>query len=194
MNDTVADTAVAKPAKTLAAPPTVVTMDDGRLVEFSGKTKLKRTTTIAEDGTITIGLDFVNGEFRQFVLPPSLLNRFAAHGASQKIGDEIAGLDDVDDAILAIDTLTDRLSAGEWTMKREAGQSTAGTSVLAKALIEHSKKTVEQVRSFLASKNMAEKAALRNNPALVPIIARLEANKKKKVSKVDTNALLEELV
>ena len=47
--------------------------------------------------------------------------KFAAHGAEQKLGDEIAGLEDVDDCVIAIDSLIDRLYNGEWSVKREAG-------------------------------------------------------------------------
>lgn len=170
---------------------TSVTMDDGRIVEFAGKRKMLKTSVFA-DGKTQVRFDFVNGETRIFTLPESLFQKFAAHGAEQKIGDEIAGLTDVEDCILAVDELTERLSAGEWGVKRESN-GMAGTSVLAKALIEHSGKTPEQVKAYLSTKTQAEKVALRSNAAIAPIIARLEANKVKKPSGVDTDALLGDL-
>ena len=169
-----------------------VTMDDGRVVEFAGKRKMLKTSLFDNDGSIKVRLDFVNGESRTFSLPETLLSKFAAHGAEQKLGDEIAGLEDVEDCILAVDELTERLNTGEWGIKREAA-GIAGTSVLARALVQHSGKTPEVVKDFLSRKSHAEKVALRQNSALAPIIAVLEAAKNKKKSSVNTEALLEEL-
>ena len=81
----------------------LVKMDDGREVEFAGKRRMLKESIIGEDGTVSVRLDFVNGESRTFVLPDSLLARFAGHGAEQKLGDEVAGLADVEDAVMAVD-------------------------------------------------------------------------------------------
>ena len=174
---------------------TTVVMDDGTSVDFAGKRKMLKTSLFHDDGSIAIRLDFVNGETRTFTLAEQLLGKYAAHGAEQKFGDEIAGLDDVDDCILAIDDLADRLSTGEWGMQRDKS-GLAGTSILARALVEHSGKTPEQVKSFLGGKSQAQKVALRGNPALAPIVARLEAEKARKSkpkNSVDTESLLDEL-
>lgn len=171
-----------------------VAMDDGRTTEFAGKRKMIKESVHNEDGSMQVRLDFVNGETRIFTLPPSLIAKFATHGAEQKLGDEVAGLEEVEDMVMAIDALTDRLGNGEWSVKREAN-SMAGTSILAKALVEHSGKTISIIKDFLSSKSQAEKVALRSNPAILPIIQRLEAEKVKgkKKSDVDTDALLEQL-
>lgn len=168
-----------------------VTMTDGRIVDFVGKRKLLKESFV-KDGKVSVRLDFRNGETRTFTLPDALLLKFAAHGAEQKLGDEIAGLADIDDAVMAIDELTTRLDAGEWGVKREAN-GMAGTSVLVRALVEHTGKTVEQIKAFLGGKTQAEKVALRNNPKVKPIVERIEAEKAAKGSKVDTDALLGEL-
>lgn len=168
-----------------------VTMTDGRVVDFAGKRKLQKESFV-KDGKVTIRLDFRNGETRTFTVPDSLLLKFAAHGAEQKLGDEIAGLNDLDDAVLAIDELTERLARGEWGVKREAN-GMAGTSVLARALVEHTGKTMEQIKAFLGGKTQAEKVALRNNPKVKPIVERLEAEKASKASKIDTDSMLSEL-
>ena len=170
---------------------TSVTMDDGRIVEFAGKRKMIKESILTHEHT-RVRLDFVNGETRLFTIAHEMVQKFAAHGAEQKLGDEIAGLDDVDDAVLAVDDLIDRLNAGNWSVQREAN-GLAGTSILARALVEHSKKTPQQVKDFLASKSQAEKVALRQNPAIAPIVLRLESEKTKVKSKVDTDSLLEEL-
>lgn len=168
-----------------------VTMTDGRIVDFAGKRKLLKEAFV-KDGVVSIRLDFRNGETRTFTLPSSLLLKFAAHGAEQKLGDEIAGLADIDDAVLAIDALTERLSKGEWGVTREAN-GMAGTSVLVRALVEHTGKTVEQIKAFLSAKSQAEKVALRNNPKVKPIVERIEAEKASKKANVDTDAMLDEL-
>lgn len=167
-------------------------MDDGRTVDFAGKRKMLKEGVINEDGSLAVRLDFVNGETRIVKLNEALLEKFAIHGAEQKLGDEIAGLDDVEDCVMAIDELMDRLDRSEWTVKREVN-GLAGSSVLAKALVEKSGKPIAAIKEFLKTKTQAEKVALRNNPAIAPIIARLEAEKVKKPSTIDTDSLLGEL-
>ena len=169
-----------------------VTMTDGRVVDFAGKRKLLKESSVTADGKVQVRLDFRNGETRLFTLPDNLLNKFAAHGAEQKLGDEIAGLNDVEDCVLAVDELIDRLYNGEWSVKREAN-GMAGTSVLVRALVEHTGKTVEQIKQFLSGKSQAEKVALRNNPKIKPIVERIEAEKASKKANVDTDAMLGEL-
>ena len=169
-----------------------VTMTDGRVVDFAGKRKLLKESSVTADGKVQVRLDFRNGETRLFTLPDSLLTKFAAHGAEQKLGDEIAGLNDVEDCVLAVDELIDRLYNGEWSVKREAN-GMAGTSVLVRALVEHTGKTVEQIKQFLSGKSQAEKVALRNNPKIKPIVERIEAEKASKKANVDTDAMLGEL-
>ena len=168
-----------------------VRMSDGRLVEFVGKRKLLKETLI-DGNSVSVRLDFRNGETRLFVLPESLFAKFAGHGAEQKLGDETAGVEDVDDMVIAVDELIGRLENGEWSTKRE-GSGFAGTSILLRALVEFSGKTTEEVRAFLTGKSQAEKLALRSSKQLKPIVERLEAEKAAKGAKVDTEALLEAL-
>jgi hypothetical protein len=174
---------------------TTVEMQDGRKVDFAGKRKLLKESMVDDaSGTIAVRMDFRNGQTRTFTIAPSspLLAKFAAHGAEQKLGDEIAGLDDVDDAVLAVDELIERLAKGEWNVARESN-GLAGTSVLARALVQHTGKTMEQIKAFLAGKSQAEKVALRNNPKIKPIVEAIEAEKAAKGAKVDTDALLAEI-
>lgn len=178
----------AKPETTVET----VTLTDGRVVDFAGKRKLLKESSVNADGKVQVRLDFRNGETRLFTLPDNLLAKFAAHGAEQKLGDEIAGLNDVEDCVLAVDELIDRLYNGEWSVKREAN-GMAGTSVLVRALVEHTGKTVEQIKQFLSGKSQAEKVALRNNPKIKPIVERIEAEKASKKANVDTDAMLGEL-
>lgn len=169
-----------------------VTMADGRTVAFNKKQKLIKTSTIEGD-VVTVVLDFVNGETRSFTVPADMILRFAAHGAEQKLGDAIAGETEVADAILSVENLISRLSAGEWSVRREAG-AFAGTSILIQALVEASGKDVASIKAFLENKTQAEKLALRRSTQLRPIIERLEAEKaSKSKTSVDTDSLLGEL-
>lgn len=181
---------MAEPAKK-----TPVEMTDGRTVEFNAKQRLVKESTIADDGSVTTVLDFVNGQTRSFTIKPAdeLYSRFCAHGAEQKLGDAIAGEKDIDDAVLSVDDLLGRLANNEWTMRREGG-GFAGTSVLIQALMEASGKELADVKAFLEGKTQAEKLALRRSDKLRPIVEKIEAEKaSKSKSKVDTDALLGEL-
>ena len=171
---------------------TTVTLDDGRIVDFPGKRKMQKESIEKADGTLQVRLDFVNGETRLFTILPTMVNRFALHGAEQKLGDEISGLEDIDDCVLAIDNLMELLDKGEWSIRRESN-GMAGTSVLARALIEFTGKPAAEIKAFLATKTQAQKVALRDIPKIAPIVQRLEAAKKKKAPAVDTDALLSEL-
>jgi hypothetical protein len=186
------DADTAPKAKTEKVP---VTMEDGSTVEFNKKQKLVKTSTISEDGSIALRLDFVSGAVRNFSLPAGspLYSRFAAHGAEQKLGDAIAGESDPADAVLAVDDLITRLNAGDWTVQRAAG-SFSGTSILIQALVEVSGKSVDDIKAFLADKSQAEKLALRRSDRLKPTIERLESEKaSKSKNAVDTDALLGDL-
>lgn len=179
-------------AKTEAQPPEQVKMTDGRFVEFPGKRKLDKSSFISADGTVKVRLDFRNGETRTFAVPSLLLTKFAAHGAEQKLGDEIAGLDDVDDCTIAVDELIDRLNAGEWGVKRESS-GMSGTSVLLRAIVEVTAKDVEKVKAYLKTKTQAEKLALRESAKFSGAVKRLEAEKESKRQKIDVAPLEAEL-
>jgi hypothetical protein len=181
-------------AATKKAEPVIetVTMEDGRIVDFAGKRKLLKESFVDADGAVKVRLDFRNAASRLFTVPPAMVGKFAAHGAEQKLGDEIAGLDDVEDCVLAVDELIDRLYNGEWTIKKE-GNGLAGTSVLVKALCELLGKPADVIKAQLKTKSQAEKMALRNNSKVKPIVERLEAEKLSKGTKVDTDAMLGEL-
>lgn len=195
VSETPSEGVQAKPTK---AKPAVelVTMADGRQVEFAGRRKMLKDYKIEGD-VVTILLDFRNGETRNIVLPPSLIPQFAAHGALQKYGDETAGEDDVDDMVLLVDELDERIQKGEWSIQREGG-SMSGTSVLIKALMEYGNRSLEQVKAFLKDKTQQEKLALRNNSSkansagltIKSIVQRLEEEKIAKAAKVNTDEML----
>lgn len=169
-----------------------IQMTDGRTVEFVGKRKLLKEPILVDGELPSVRFDFRNGNVVTFTVPEALLSQFAAHGAAQKIGDETAGEDDVDDMQLAVESIIERLNAGLWTKEREGG-GFGGTSVLIQALVEASGKSIEAIRAFLKTKSKAEKDALRGSARLKPIVDRLEAEKASKAAHVDTEALFNDL-
>jgi len=171
-----------------------VTMEDGRVVEFGAKQKMLKHGEV--DGTFgSVRFDFRNGKSLVYIIDAGMKTRLAVHGAEQKIGDEAAGIEEIDDCVLAVEAMIARLEKGEWTKER-ASNGMAGTSILTRALVESSGKPVETIKAFLADKTHAQKLALRNNPKIKAIVDRLEAEKnaKKPAVEIDTDALLNELV
>lgn len=169
-----------------------VKMDDGRSVDFAGKKQILKHYGVKESGQVFGRFDFRNGKSLEILLPAELNAQSAGHGLVQKGGDSAAGAKDLDDAYEAISQVKENVEKGDWNARVE-GSGFSGISVLAKALVEATSKTPEQVKEFLKTKTPADKIALRNSQRLRPIVERLEAEKATKSSKVDAEALLAEL-
>jgi hypothetical protein len=210
------DTTAAK-AKKEPTVYTPVTMSDGRVVQFAGKKRLLKEVIVAGD-QVSVRFDFVNGEIRTLDVGNSpLLFEFAGHGASQKVGDETAGVTSVDDMVVAVDAIIDQLNKGEWGVARAAGDSFSGASVVIKAIFEVKSKegaligedkhpiTAQDVKNFLAKKLEADKAKggtltrkqlydsfRKPGTATAEVIDRLEKESLSKTA-VDSVALLEEI-
>lgn len=181
---------------------TKVRMNDGREVSFAGKKRMLKTSLIpgvdGYDGPLAVRFDFKNGEVIHFVIPDGLKDKFAAHGAEQKLGDQGAGYKDneLDDMILDIQDLADRLSSGNpdaWAKERVGGGGFAGTSVLARALAEFRGAPLEAIKAFLKGKTPEQKKAMRADKRLQPIVRRLEEEDAAKAAHVDTDSLFDEL-
>jgi hypothetical protein len=170
-----------------------VKMSDGREVDFVGKRKLLKETII-DGSNVKVRLDFRNGETRTFVCPDVLLLKAAGHGLEQKLGDETAGTEEVDDMVMDVDDLIDRLTKGEWTTKREGG-GFGGASLLVKALCEVTGKAVDEVKAFLKKKVEEGTTYQKLNDAFSedetvgPVLKRLKKEKAGEAG-VDTKALL----
>jgi len=182
-----------------------VKMSDGSTVGFTGKRKLVKEVII-DDGSVTIRLLFRNGEIRVFEVPPTLALEFIGHGASQKIGDETAGIKDIDDMVVAVDDIITRLNRGEWSAQRAAGDGFSGASIVIKAICEVTGKSVDAVKAFLQGKldaakeagqklTRAELYASFRNPTTKTgvVIERLERDQKSKQSAVNADDLLAEM-
>lgn len=187
---------------------TDVTMTDGRVVKFPGNRKTDKTITVSDD-SVSVRFDFFNGETRTLSsteLSPALMLQALGHGIAQKAGDEYSGVKELDDMVLAVDEIFGRLRAGDWAAAREAGDSTSGASIVIKAIMEVTGKSVEFVKEFLQKKLDAAKAKgeklsrqelyngfrSANTPTGV-VIKRLEEEKLAKSTKVNAADMLAEI-
>ena len=179
----------AKPAKAID-----VQMEDGRVVQFNSRAKMRTTITL-DNGTATIVADFSNGQIlsHAIALPAGcteLQAKLFQFALKEKTHNQIAGVTDVADCFIAVRELFDLFAAGKWTAERKAGEG-QGSSVLQKAIMEVYGKTADQAYQFLKDKTYAQKMALRAHEKLAPVIQRLEAAKAS--TKVNVDDLLGEL-
>ena len=169
-----------------------VQMEDGRVVTFTGRQKVLKESVIQGDNA-QVRFDFRNGQVRYFDLNKADIVRLACHGAEAKIGDEYAGITDIDDCVLSVDEMIARLYRHEWVAQRAKGEGKGG-SVLMRAIMEVKGLSAEVVKNFLSTKTTAEKFALRKSPLFADVIARIEAEKAgKRSNDIDLSDALAEL-
>lgn len=154
-----------------------VTAEDGQTYTFGEKQKVKTDQTVDAGGFVTKFV-FRNGVVRERRIDVShpLFVRLAAHGDKQKRADCFAGLDDVEDCVEAWDALDRQLEAGTWSEKR-VSDGMAGTSILVRALVEVSGKSVESIKAKLESLDAATKKALGLQPKVAEVVARIKAER-----------------
>jgi len=218
VSETQENQAVEQKAKKAPVERTEVTMEDGRVVSFPGKRQVQKTVELREGG-FKVTFDLRNGKtfgIDSDDLGDEMILRLAAHGSAQKVGDEGAGADDIDDIALGFEEMVKRLKAGEWGAERQAGDGFSGASIVIKAIVMAKKEagqeiTVEQVKEFLQKKLDASKAkaaetgakaltrndlyaSFRNpNSRTGQIIEQLEREKKAKAAPLDASALMDEI-
>lgn len=189
---------------------TTIKMEDGRDVQFAGTRQVDKTSLIdVAAGTAAVRFDFRNGKTITLAaneLTPETQLTALAHGLSQKVGDEWSGTKDIEDIVLTAEAIVTRLKKDGWSAPREAGDSLSGASVVIRAIVEATGKTVEAVKAFLDGKIEAAKArgekltrqelySSFRNPASKTgqIIKRLEEEKAAKATKFSADDLLAEM-
>lgn len=194
-------------AKEKKAPAEVkqVKMEDGRVVAFAGKRRMLKDTEESETA-VTTRFDFVDGSTRAITvdLTDPLALKFLGHGIAQKVGDETAGDETVEDMLIHVDAILERLAKGEWGRERQAGDGFSGAGVVIRALVEATGKDVAFIKAFLEKKLADGKeagltrqklyAAFRTSGKTKDIIARMEAEKASKDSGVDGDAAINEML
>lgn len=160
-------------------------------------------TTTIDDNLGGITLTFANGQelrIHASQLTPEIGAHALMHGLKQKLVDaaaisrnpETGRPATVEDKYQAVKTVYDRLLAGAWNAAREGGGATGGLLLQALVRMYAGRKTVEELKAFLADKTDAEKTALRKNPRVAQIIEdiRVETGK---AANIDTDEMLGEL-
>jgi len=95
----------------------------------------------------------------------------------------------LDDKYNAVRTVYDRLLAGQWNATR--GDGTGSGGLLYRALCElYPNKSAEAVRTYHDGLTKEQQAAMRLNPKVAPIIARLRDERAPKAKGIDSDALL----
>lgn len=168
----------------------------------------KRNATISaaitQHGPNTVlTLSFANGKALMIdntMLTEEIARAAMFHGLKQKLVDaaaisrnpETGRPATVEDKYQAVKTVYDRLLAGAWNATREGGGATGGLLLQALVRMYAGRKTVDELRAFLADKTDAEKTALRKNPRVAQIIEdiRVETGK---AANIDTDEMLGEL-
>jgi hypothetical protein len=191
-------------------------MEDGSTASFAGARKVNKFYEVnLETGTVQAIFEFRNG--RKLSITSDALTKetvltAVGHGLVQKIGDEWAGVQDVDDMVLEGEKIIKRLTGEGWSAApSEKSDSMAGASVVIRAIIEDAAsrgvvKTVEQIKAYLDGKIEAARAkgeklsrqelyATFRHPSsrIAPIIKRLEEEKTSKTPKVSSEELLADL-
>lgn len=168
------------------------------------RNETKRNATItATINEATLALAFANGEtltMRGDALTSDVQQYAMMHGLKQKLVDaaaisrnpETGRAATVEDKYQAVKAVYDRLLAGAWNATREGGGATGGLLLQALVRMYAGRKTVDELRAFLADKTDAEKTALRKNPRVAQIIEDIRAETGK-AANIDTDEMLGEL-
>lgn len=143
--------------------------------------------------TITVDADSLSeAVYRQAVV----------HGLKQKLVDaaaisrntETGASATIQDKYEAVKEVAERLLAGEWNKRREAGAAgTGGLLKLALTRLYEGRMSGEQLDAWLTAKTDKEKAALRKNPKVAEIIEQIRAERAKDTPAGTADDLLAEL-
>lgn len=146
------------------------------------------------DLTITIDVDN---------LPEAVYRQAVVHGLKQKLVDAAAISRNTDtgasatiqDKYDAVREVAERLLAGEWNKRREAGAGSGPGGLLKAALVRlyAGRMNEEQLDAWLTAKTDKEKAALRKNPKVAEIIDTIRTERAKDTPAGAADDLLAEL-
>lgn len=165
-------------------------IDANILTEPSGTPYgLELTFSHGEKLTITAGQ--LSADLRAYAL---------VHGLKQKLVDAAAISRNpdtgrsatIEDKYAAVREVYERLIAGEWNKRREAGEGGGTGGLLFAALVRlyAGRKTDEEIRAFLAGKSDKEQAALRASSRVAPIIQAIKDERAAKKGLPDADDLL----
>jgi len=165
----------------------VITMKDGRTVDFGTRGKLKKNIEVTGEGAdriATISIDALNGDTHTVVINQThpLLLELAAHGLSQKVTDSVTKTDDGDDISFGVSNQIAQITAGQWSQRTTGEQVARGFSDLLEAIrrikgYELESAEAAALKASLAVKSEAEIKNYKNNAQIKQIIATIVAEK-----------------
>lgn len=134
-------------------------------------------------------IEFAHGkriELNPFDLGDSIREQAIYHGLKQKLVDaaaisrnpETGRSASIEDKYQAVKTVYDRLIAGHWNAVRgEGGTGTGGLLFAALCRMYAGRKTEDELREWLATKDKKAQAELRKNPKIAAIIETIKAER-----------------
>lgn len=162
--------------------------------------------TITEAGTLKLtfgGRADLTVELDAAGLSDTIRQQAIMHGLKQKLVDAAAISRNTDtgasatvqDKYDAVREVAERLMAGEWNKRREAGAGSGPGGLLKAALVRlyAGRMNEEQLDAWLTAKTDKEKAALRKNPKVAEIIEAIRAERAKDTPAGAADDLLAEL-
>jgi hypothetical protein len=166
----------------------VVTMKDGRQVDFGKRGKQKAIVTISGEGAerqVLVSFDIPNGDTHSITvgLTHPLVMELVGYGIKQKIADSLTAAEDADDISLAVERAISNLNEGKWTQRSSEGASIRGFADLFQAYCEVKgvpEEDVEkrgQLKKSLLSQSEEIIKTLRNHPSIKAIMARIASEK-----------------
>lgn len=134
-------------------------------------------------------IEFAHGkriELNPFDLIDGIREQAIYHGLKQKLVDaaaisrnpETGRSASIEDKYQAVKTVYDRLLAGHWNAVRgEGGTGTGGLLFAALCRMYAGRKTEDELREWLATKDKKAQAELRKNPKVATIIEQIKAER-----------------
>ena len=134
-------------------------------------------------------IEFAHGkriELNPVDLADSVYKQAVYHGLKQKLVDaaaisrnpETGRSASIEDKYQAVKTVYDRLVAGHWSAVRgEGGTGTGGLLFAALCRMYAGRKTEDELREWLATKDKKAQAELRKNPKVATIIEQIKAER-----------------
>ena len=136
-----------------------------------------------------LAIEFAHGkriELNPFDLADGIREQAIYHGLKQKLVDaaaisrnpETGRSASIEDKYQAVKAVYDRLIAGHWNAVRgEGGTGTGGLLFAALCRMYAGRKTEEELREWLGTKDKKAQAELRKNPKIATIIEQIKAER-----------------
>ena len=161
----------------------VVTMKDGREVDFGVRGKLKTDLQLTDTG-VKLSLDVANGDTHSIEIgvDHTLAKTLLGYGLKQKITDSVVKADDDEDVSLGVQQIIGQLVSGIWS-QRSSGEGIArGFSELLEAIRRVKQYAVgsdehKTLKTSLLAKSEEELKALRTNGTIKAVIAQIQSEK-----------------